>query len=1065
MKMFFYTYYHPKFLVMMLISIPLLLSSCDSDRSRRSEGPGVSEVDSSLDESDDSGGGSPEGEDDQVEPDIDEGSETDSDTDTDTDGAESEGDPEVVEADPLPLVLSGFVQKGPFIIGASITIQELDNALNPTGVVYQTNTVDNLGTFQLETPVSSNYVEVIANGFYFNEVAGALSDAAITLRAIGDMSNSTQINVNALTTISAPRVRHLVGQGKSYIEAKLQGETDTLEAFGISTQTVLGFEDMNISRSGTDNDILTAASVILQSDNNEAELSQLIASIAIDIANDGVLDSPAMINELLDNSSRLDLYRIGENLKSRYDDLGLELPTLHFESYVDDDGDGVLNGDEENYILWEVYQVTDNQVDDRDPAIYDGNGTLAWFHRKGGQRVLFWDRTDLMEIPAHIAGPGQTAPLTWGDSSIRKEQWIDENNVRRSDIYYTRGGEEVRVTYDEAWKRGLWLDDRRIVWSSNDGNDEEIFYARLKSDNAVELPFPFPDDLFVVNFRLNDLLGVGLQLSNNGVIEYNSPNEIGLRTTRFDVLDRLLKAGDAYNIVINKQPVSPNQICEVTNGVGTIVDEGVVVVLNCLDSFPIKINVVGLEGTLILQNNDSNNLTITSEGDFEFSELLSVNTPYSVSVLSQPDNGQCFFTNGAGIISNMKDNEVVIDCRNSNESIVTKQHVASGATVSLDGSLIRHFNASASSYVWTINTQPAGSEAILTGAFTESPTFNPVVPGTYVVELISNLGESDQASLLFTVDVVSPLNTRADFSTAFKLDASGNRLPDDASEWRCAYDREFDLTWLVQEPEGSDSIHASGRLFFTNSFGYLHDPELEYDGSCATDINCDVEMYAAATSESGLCGKEDWRVATMHEMHSILGGDINYRGTLDKDVFPNQISSGLFYVADEFSTVIINIGSGEEKRVVFGGLRSRSKQVRLVSGAITPRIGTEVDDFLDLGDGTVVHKVTGLMWKKCTEGQSGNDCQFGEPVIGDLGHEALAGYDDWRTPSLYEYWSITNYANKTALVTEVFPRADGTSYITSNPPWSFFLFSGVLNLARSGSYSMAVRGGVPDSSN
>ncbi len=64
----------------------------------------------------------------------------------------------------------GFVQKGPFISGSSITIQELDNKLDPTGISYQTETIDDFGSFSIGSKIKTKYVEIIATGYYFNEV-------------------------------------------------------------------------------------------------------------------------------------------------------------------------------------------------------------------------------------------------------------------------------------------------------------------------------------------------------------------------------------------------------------------------------------------------------------------------------------------------------------------------------------------------------------------------------------------------------------------------------------------------------------------------------------------------------------------------------------------------------------------------------------------------------------------------------------------------------------------------------------------------------------------------------
>lgn len=65
----------------------------------------------------------------------------------------------------------------------------------------------------------------------------------------------------------------------------------------------------------------------------------------------------------------------------------------------------------------------------------------------------------------------------------------------------------------------------------------------------------------------------------------------------------------------------------------------------------------------------------------------------------------------------------------------------------------------------------------------------------------------------------------------------------------------------------------------------------------------------------------------------------------------------------------------------------------------------------DNGDGTVTDNKTGLMWKQCSEGQSGSDCagsatNFMWPQAlqqaQTVNSNGFAGYHDWRVPSMRE---------------------------------------------------------------
>ncbi|HET6558271.1 MAG TPA: hypothetical protein VFG54_13210, partial [Prolixibacteraceae bacterium] len=63
----------------------------------------------------------------------------------------------------------GNAQKGPFINGSNVNIYELNSNFNPTGRTFHTTT-DAKGHFELKgVELVSPYVEMVADGFYFNE--------------------------------------------------------------------------------------------------------------------------------------------------------------------------------------------------------------------------------------------------------------------------------------------------------------------------------------------------------------------------------------------------------------------------------------------------------------------------------------------------------------------------------------------------------------------------------------------------------------------------------------------------------------------------------------------------------------------------------------------------------------------------------------------------------------------------------------------------------------------------------------------------------------------------------
>jgi hypothetical protein len=257
-------------------------------------------------------------------------------------GCGSEGswteDNNVNEPEDTTYSASGQVQKGPFTTGSNVTIEELDDTLTPTGVSYHTTIIDDFGSFETPNEIQSQYVEIIVEGFYFDEIKGSLSEAQLTLHAIADLSTDEVINVNTLTTLEYYRLKYLVkSSGKSFEEARNQAEEEVLNIFNIPNDNITAFNSMDISKSGTPNAILLAVSAILQGNCSVAELTQRISKIGLDIQEDGTINSEAVYleDDLIEDSIRLDPSSIKTNLENYYSGLGLTVTIADFASYVE----------------------------------------------------------------------------------------------------------------------------------------------------------------------------------------------------------------------------------------------------------------------------------------------------------------------------------------------------------------------------------------------------------------------------------------------------------------------------------------------------------------------------------------------------------------------------------------------------------------------------------------------------------------------------------------------------------------------------------------------------------
>ena len=238
---------------------------------------------------------------------------------------------------------SGKVQKGPFVTGTTITVNELNENLGQTGKSFTTSITSDDGSFSLSNiEMESNLALLSGNGFYFNEVIGRLSSAQITLQAIADLTNEQTVNINVLTHITKARIEKLVGDGMSFADAKRKSEDEFQDFLGVTNHFSQGFEQMSIVSGGDFNAMLLAFSVILQRPSRifdeiatlPAELTWLMTNLSSDFADNGTINNEALVDTLLYNISLQDQVYIRRHIQNYYSGLGLDVDIPDFESYI-----------------------------------------------------------------------------------------------------------------------------------------------------------------------------------------------------------------------------------------------------------------------------------------------------------------------------------------------------------------------------------------------------------------------------------------------------------------------------------------------------------------------------------------------------------------------------------------------------------------------------------------------------------------------------------------------------------------------------------------------------------
>lgn len=210
----------------------------------------------------------------------------------------------------------------------------------------------------------------------------------------------------------------------------------------------------------------------------------------------------------------------------------------------------------------------------------------------------------------------------------------------------------------------------------------------------------------------------------------------------------------------------------------------------------------------------------------------------------------------------------------------------------------------------------------------------------------------------------------------------------------------------------------------------------------------------ATALSSQFAGHSDWRLPNIAELASII----------ERESFNPAINSVIFPQTSALPTWSNTVPADPLKAEQIWGVdfqfgfmnpfsRVSTRAVaRLVRGK--PAIGavqafTPSEAFEDNGNGTVTHKTTGLIWKRCAEGQVWeNQTCTGLPYFFELGDAQevqaskaaavdtdFAGFTDWRVPSTNELVTLIEFKSyNPAINTSIFPNSPPLAFSSSNCP-------------------------------
>lgn len=227
-----------------------------------------------------------------------------------TDGvvAEPENDNSLETEKPLKLTIVGESQKGPFLVGSSVTVQEIDStSFVQTGKSFKGKVVNEKGGFFVENvKVSSPYALLEVEGYFRNEVTGEKSQNTINMVAICNMTDRSQVNINLLTHLEFERVQTLLAQGMTIAEAKRKAHEEIFSVFFGSSNYEMP-EDLDIFGGSDSDGALLAISVLMLGNASEAEFMERLLKLGLDLADDGIWNDSLLKAELADWACITDL--------------------------------------------------------------------------------------------------------------------------------------------------------------------------------------------------------------------------------------------------------------------------------------------------------------------------------------------------------------------------------------------------------------------------------------------------------------------------------------------------------------------------------------------------------------------------------------------------------------------------------------------------------------------------------------------------------------------------------------------------------------------------------------
>ena len=152
-------------------------------------------------------------------------------------------------------------------------------------------------------------------------------------------------------------------------------------------------------------------------------------------------------------------------------------------------------------------------------------------------------------------------------------------------------------------------------------------------------------------------------LSGTVALQDNGGDDLSVSASGAFTFATALAAGSAYNVTVKTNPAG--QTCSVANGSGTVGSSDITnIAVTCTAAATHQVGgtVSGLSGTVALQDNGGDDLSVSASGAFTFATALAAGSAYNVTVKTNPAGQTCSVANGSGTVGSSDITNIAVTC-------------------------------------------------------------------------------------------------------------------------------------------------------------------------------------------------------------------------------------------------------------------------------------------------------------------------------------------------------------------------------------------------------------------